>query len=182
LSFFDGGDSTHGSVNIQPVIDALKIDPRNWYPGGGKTREGKEIFTDRPPGQEGQPIVTLPMPTANTPTAGIIRGVMGTASGLTTPENLLLLASLQGAPPAIARAVAAGFSVQMAKDTAEKVAAANQATEPGQKAELYTQAVLSGVMAGLSMKHAAGGRPVTGGALPEERAGGVTPEQADTIS
>jgi hypothetical protein len=104
--------------------------------------------------------------------AGIERGAANLAEGLETPQNIMLMGALGGAPAVLQKIAAAGFAVDMASHVPLQVAKISEATTPGGKAEAATEAAGSGLMALAAGAHAAGvpifGRPGKGGQLTAE--------------
>ncbi len=130
-----------------------------------------------PPELNKQPIITFPTPTGDSVPAGIVRGLANTASGLSTPENIGIIATMGGAPAAVGRAAAVGFAAQMAHDLPEKISDIADSKTPGEAAEKSTEALAQALMIAGAGKHAFGRESV----LPngEVRPSGLTPEEAD---
>lgn len=163
-----------GSFSLKPIVDAVKIHPSDL----------QAIPKDVPKtsnSQENEPVLKLPTPTGDTVGAGIARGLANTVSGLTTPVNIGLLASMEGAPLALRNAAATGFAAQMAKhagDTASEIIGDSKNMTASEIAEKATAGIAEAAMAGMGLKHVTG-RPAGGGATPSERPMGLQPDGAD---
>lgn len=109
-----------------------------------------------------EPLMSIPKPENKGVASGIVRGVATAAEALTTQENIGLMATIGGAPAALQKASSAGFAVMMGRGAVEGIEAGIEAETPGQKAEAFTGAAISLLMAGAAGKHAVG-RPGKGG-------------------
>lgn len=169
-----------GKVNPQALVDFVKVHAVGPLQ---ELRHPEEVKV-HPPGQENNPVIQLPYPTGDTTGAGVGRSISKQVSGLTTPQNLAILAATAGAPAIVQKLVAVGFSATMAKDAAERVSDLvenHDKMSPGEFAEKTTDAVGMAALAALGIKHATG-RPGEGGATPAERADSLTPEAADSAA
>jgi broad specificity phosphatase PhoE len=113
---------------------------------------------------------------------GVTKAALQFGSGLTTPENLLLMAGTGGlgalekqlGKSLVTRLVSAGFSGQMLKSAYDQVPALrehwNKQDWPNVRADL-TRITLSGGMAGLAATHAAKGPKETTNVPTEEKPG-----------
>ncbi len=91
---------------------------------------------------------------------GVIRGGAEFASGMTSPDNLFLMAGMGAVPKVIARGLSAKFGYDMLKgawETIPSVRAAWEKGEWGQVRQELTKVALSGVMGALAVKHAVKG-------------------------
>lgn len=135
-----------GRINL----DAFKV------PEGAKTQE--DFRAGVSDDVHRAPIVQLPTFADPTIAGGVANAVSNFASGLTSPENLALLAPLARAPRLIQQGAALGFGGVMLKDAYDQLANAPEGETPGQKTERIATAALSLLMAGLSAKHGVDGR------------------------
>jgi len=111
------------------------------------------------------PILSLPKPKNTGIGSGITRGVETVVEGLTTPENIALLASIEGAPAVLKSVGSAAFATMMASSIPEKAAAAGAASAtgtPGETAERVTETAATALLAGLAATNAATGRAPMG--------------------
>lgn len=100
------------------------------------------------------PLIELPKPENKGVGTGIIRGVLGTAEGLVSGENMGLALGTGGASPVIQRIISGGFGASMIKGSMEQLEEAEKALTLGERAEGYTKAALSLILGGLATKHA----------------------------
>lgn len=120
------------------------------------------------------PMGELPKPRNTGVGTGVIRGVESTAEGLFTPENILLMGALGGAPTAIQKLAGAGFGAAMIKGGIDQIMEASNAATPGERAEGYTKAVLSLLLGGLAAKHGVGESRLTAPERLQAQADAVT--------
>lgn len=129
-----------------------------------------------------EPLITLPKPSGPSVAAGVTRGVEGIAEGFTSPQNLALMASIEGMPLALRSIAGRAFLAYMAKQLPDQASEAYKVFQDptktkGDKAQAVTEFLGSAGLLGLGMK-----RPGEGGGPKELRSGGLTPEQADALT
>lgn len=103
-----------------------------------------------------EPQLHLPRPEGKTVGAGIVRGLEGLAEGLTSKENIALMATIGGAPSAIQKITSGAFAAMMASEIPAQLKAVKEATDPGQTAEAVTGLFATTLMTALAATHAAG--------------------------
>jgi len=145
-----------GKINLGAIpshVISKWVDTLNTATGAEEdANKDPEILAMREAGNA--PIIQVPKPMGDTVAAGIVRGLATTAEGLTTPQNVELMAALGGAAAVVHRVAAAGFAVAMAKDLPEQISAIGDAQTTGDKAEKITEAIATAAMIVLSAKHA----------------------------
>lgn len=139
---------TQGRINL----DAFKI------PEGAKTQEDVQAAMKA---GEKDPIIQLPTFRDPTIAQGLANAVANLTSGLTTPENLALMAPLARAPKLIQQGASLGFGTMMLKGAYDQLTNAPEGETPGQKTERISTGILSLLMAGAAAKHGVDGRPVS---------------------
>lgn len=96
-----------------------------------------------------EPLINLPKPENTGVISGITRGVETVAESLTSPTNIALLASVEGAPAVIKGAAEAGFRAMMLKGGVEKISEALEPGKtPGQRAQALTEGGASLLLGG----------------------------------
>ncbi len=85
---------------------------------------------------------------------GIGGGASAAASGLTSPENIALLASVGGAPKALQSVVSGAFTVMMGKEIPAQAKAVLESKSPEEAAQRITELVATGVMTAAAGAHA----------------------------
>lgn len=80
-------------------------------------------------------------------TTGSGKALADTFSGLTSPQNVVLLSTLAGAPALVSRAVGLGFSAQAAHSMYEQSKQLESEPDPARRAELFTSIFLNGAIA-----------------------------------
>lgn len=105
--------------------------------------------------QEGNsPVVQLPKPAGNSILAGVVRGLETSAEGLTTPQNLEILAGTVAAPAIVQKTVAAAFAAQMSHDVPEKIQEIRDSKDAGEAAQRVTELLAQAAMIFGGTKHA----------------------------
>ena len=103
------------------------------------------------------------LPADNTAGTALERGVLSGVSGLTSPENLALIASMEGAPAAAGRLASSlkniastGFTIQMAHDLYQTAPELKHAVDDGdfnKAAELLGHMIPTAIFTGEGLKH-----------------------------
>lgn len=124
-----------------------------------------------------QPLVRLPSPEGSGVLSGVGRGASSILSGLTTPENVALIASMEGAPAALKTIAGAAFTAMMAKQLPDHYSAWQDAKTPGDKAQAATEFFGTAAMMGLGAKGEFGRDAGT-----VKRTGGLTANEADALT
>lgn len=162
-----GGDT--GFIHPEAIVAHVL----SKYVDNLNTATGSEVDANKDPEiqqlrQEGNsPVVTLPKPSGHTAGAGIVRGLETSAEGLTTPQNLTVMAALGGAPGVVQKVAAYGFGAMMAKEVPDKISDALADPTPDGKAQKITEAIAQTAMAILAAKHGGSRDPI---AAPERLA------------
>lgn len=134
---------------------------------------------------ENPTLLHIPKPQGKGVGAGIVRGLASAAEGLTSPGNIAMMATLGGAPGAIQKAAALGFTAMMAKDVPDKIIAGKQAYDAGNHgdaAEAWTGAAIDTLLAAATIGHSAArgeGSPAFLKTKEALRSKGLTQEQVD---
>lgn len=134
---------------------------------------------------ENPTLLHIPKLQGNGVGAGIARGLASGVEGLTSPGNIALMATLGGAPGAIQKAAALGFTAMMAKDVPDKIIAGKQAYDAGNHgdaAEAWTGAAIDTLLTALTIGHSAArgeGSPAFLKTKEALRSKGLTQEQVD---
>lgn len=123
---FDQFDSQPVAQPVQNLSQFLtKADPNALSPFVGETaslanpaiqskEEFEKAYTD--------PLINLPKPENTGAISGFTRGIETVAEGLTSPENIALLASIEGAPAVIKKIGETAFRAMMIKGGSERIA------------------------------------------------------------
>lgn len=129
-----------------------------------------------------QPILFLPKPSAGGAVAGLTRGAEQNIEGMATLKNVGIIGASMLLPKPLQKVVGAAFLMMMGKGVVEDTGTALDPTKTNaERWEAAGRAASGGALVGLGVKGEFG-RPAEGGALPEERTGGLTQEQADAVS
>lgn len=134
---------------------------------------------------ENPTLLHIPKLQGNGVGAGIARGLASGVEGLTSPGNIALMATLGGAPGAIQKAAALGFTAMMAKDVPDKIIAGKQAYDAGNHGdavEAWTGAAIDTLLTALTIGHSAArgeGSPAFLKTKEALRSKGLTQEQVD---
>ena len=108
-----------------------------------------------------KPIGNLPKPSPeflkqNPNTGGILKASSDILSAFTTPRNIDTLGSVAFSPEAIKNLAVVGFTAFSAKNMVQDTIAASKEKDQQKRAELYTDAVATGIFATLGAKESLG--------------------------